>query len=205
MQYLGKFLLFRVNWAFVSTLTDNERINDRPKDSAAIELIGSDNRESMNDELAKVLKLYREKNHNWDIHKTPEIFIQPTSSSANVKQWLKAKGFSDYVVTKFGYLNGHELFSLDRETLEEHCGAEEGKRLLSQITVQRNISGVSRTSYTNIFPVLAFCKFISFFEHSFGSWKHETVQDNENIWATGLFGESTKANWWTLSGKYFVD
>lgn len=104
----------------------------------------------MNDELAKVLKLYREKNHNWDIHKTPEIFIQPTSSSANVKQWLKAKGFSDYVVTKFGYLNGHELFSLDRETLEEHCGAEEGKRLLSQITVQRNISGVSRTSYTNI-------------------------------------------------------
>lgn len=96
----------------------------------------------MNDELAKVLKLYREKSHNWDIHKTPEIFIQPTSSPANVKQWLKAKGFSDYVVTKFGYLSGSELFSLDRETLEEHCGVEEGKRLLSQITVQRNVSGV---------------------------------------------------------------
>lgn len=97
----------------------------------------------MNDELAKVLKLYREKTHNWDIHKTPEIFIQPTSPPANVKQWLKAKGFSEYVVTKFGYLNGHELFSLDRETLEEHCGIEEGRRLLSQITVQRNVSGVS--------------------------------------------------------------
>lgn len=102
-----------------------------------------DQRESMNDELAKVLKAYREKSHNWDVHKTPEIFIQPTSSPADVKQWLKAKGFSDYVVAKFGYLNGHELFSLDRETLEDLCGVEEGKRLLSQITVQRNVSGVS--------------------------------------------------------------
>lgn len=102
-----------------------------------------DQRESMNDELAKVLKAYREKNHNWDVHKTPEIFIQPASSPADVKQWLKAKGFSEYVVTKFGYLSGHELFSLDRETLEDLCGIEEGRRLLSQITVQRNVSGVS--------------------------------------------------------------
>lgn len=98
----------------------------------------------MNDELAKVLKVYREKSHNWEVHKTPEIFIQPTSSPSDVKQWLKVKGFSEYIVKKFGYLNGHELFSLDRETLEEHCGIDEGRRLLSQITVQRNVSGVCR-------------------------------------------------------------
>lgn len=98
----------------------------------------------MNDELAKVLKVYREKSHNWEVHKTPEIFIQPTSSPSDVKQWLKVKGFSEYAVKKFGYLNGHELFSLDRETLEEHCGIDEGRRLLSQITVQRNVSGVCR-------------------------------------------------------------
>lgn len=114
----------------------------QPNESTPVSATSNDNRETMNDELAKVLKLYREKSHNWDIHKTPEIFIQPTSSPASVKQWLKAKGFSEYVVTKFGYLNGHELFSLDRETLEDHCGVEEGRRLLSQITVQRNVSGV---------------------------------------------------------------
>lgn len=97
----------------------------------------------MNEELTQVLKLYREKRCNWDIHKTPEIFIQHTSSPAEVKQWLKAKGFSDYVIGKLGYLNGFELFSLTRETLEEHCGIDEGRRLLSQITIQRNVSGVS--------------------------------------------------------------
>lgn len=105
--------------------------------------VPSESRENMNDELNKVLKLYREKNYNWDIQKTPEIFIQPTSSPADVKRWLKGKGFSDYIVTKFGFLNGYELFSLDKETLEEHCGIDEGRRLLSQITLQRNVSGVS--------------------------------------------------------------
>lgn len=105
--------------------------------------VPGENRENMNDELNKVFKLFREKNHNWDIHKTPEIFIQPTSSPADVKRWLKGKGFSDYILTKFGFLNGYELFSLDKETLEEHCGIEEGRRLLSQITLQRNVSGVS--------------------------------------------------------------
>lgn len=105
--------------------------------------VPSESRENMTDELNKVLKLYREKNYNWDVHKTPEIFIQPTSSPADVKRWLKGKGFTDYIVTKFGFLNGYELFSLDKETLEEHCGIDEGRRLLSQITVQRNVSGVS--------------------------------------------------------------
>lgn len=99
----------------------------------------------MNDELNHVLKLYREKRNTLDIHKTPEIFIQHTSSPSEVKQWLKAKGFSEYVVGKLGYLNGSELFSLSRESLEEFCGIEEGRRLLSQITIQRNVSGVSRS------------------------------------------------------------
>lgn len=130
--------------AAAADISERNKLN-KLKDATtqnAIPISVGDSRETMNDELAKVLKLYREKSHNWDIHKTPEIFIQPTSSPASVKQWLKAKGFSDFVVTKFGYLSGNELFSLDRETLEEHCGAEEGKRLLSQITVQRNVSGV---------------------------------------------------------------
>lgn len=35
------------------------------------------------------------------------------------------------------------LFKLDKEKLEEYCGPKEGARLASQITVQRNVSGVS--------------------------------------------------------------
>lgn len=150
----------------------------------------------MNDELAKVLKLYREKSHNWDIHKTPEIFIQPTSSPASVKQWLKAKGFSDYVVAKFGYLSGNELFSLDRETLEEHCGVEEGKRLLSQITVQRNVSGVkdlfrlSIRQFFFLFQKEFTNKIIKFIVHHVVYIN--IVQDSSNFGASGMFGESTK-------------
>lgn len=122
---------------------DRSQIRSKETATATVPNRSKDQRESMNDELAKVLKAYREKNQNWDVHKTPEIFIQPTSSPSDVKQWLKAKAFSEFVVAKFGYLAGHELFSLDRETLEDLCGIEEGKRLLSQITVQRNVSGVS--------------------------------------------------------------
>lgn len=147
---------------------ENERNKtNKPNEPATLNALGSDNRDTMNDELNKVLKLYREKSHNWDIHKTPEIFIQPTSSPANVKQWLKAKGFSDYVISKFGYLNGHELFSLDRETLEEHCGIEEGRRLLSQITVQRNVSGVSQMQMQMQMKHLTISSFIFYFCFNF--------------------------------------
>lgn len=128
------------NHKFLAFNADTGRNSQIPKDGAVIKQ--NDNRENMNDELAKVLKLYREKS-NWEIHKTPEIYIQPGSTPADVKLWLKAKGFSDTVIGKFGRLNGYELLSLSRDTLEEHCGVEEGRRLLSQITVQRNVSGVS--------------------------------------------------------------
>lgn len=88
---------------FLSFNLDNKlNKTHKPKESIALS-VPSESRENMNDELNKVLKLYREKNHNRDIQKTPEIFIQPTSSSADVKRWLKGKGFSDYIVTKFGF------------------------------------------------------------------------------------------------------
>jgi hypothetical protein len=44
-------------------------------------------------------------------------------------------------------MTGNELFSLTKSQLEKHCGKEEGQRLDSQITVQRNVSGVSKLSY----------------------------------------------------------
>lgn len=98
--------------------------------------------EEMQEELRQVLTLFREKRRGLEIMKTPEIFIQQSSTSAEVEKWLKAKGFSDNVVKKLHGINGNELFALKRHTLEEYCGPDEGKRLASQITVQRNVSGV---------------------------------------------------------------
>lgn len=97
----------------------------------------------MQEELKNVLTLFRERRRNLDIVKTPEIFIQQTSAPYEVEKWLKAKGFSEKTVKKLTGLTGNELFALNRKTLEEYCGAEEGKRLASQITIQRNVSGVS--------------------------------------------------------------
>lgn len=97
----------------------------------------------MQEELKNVLTLFRERRRNLEIVKTPEIFIQQTSSPEEVQKWLSAKGFSDPTVKKLHGLTGNELFALNRKTLEEYCGSEEGKRLASQITIQRNVSGVS--------------------------------------------------------------
>jgi SAM domain (Sterile alpha motif) len=96
----------------------------------------------MQEELKNVLTLFRERRRNLDIVKTPEIFIQQTSNPVEVEKWLTAKGFSERTVKKLHGLSGNELFALKRHTLEEYCGTEEGKRLASQITIQRNVSGV---------------------------------------------------------------
>lgn len=98
--------------------------------------------DNMQEELKSVLTLFREKRRNWDVVKTPEVFISQTSNPEEVKKWLEAKGFSDKVVKRLNGLSGNEIFALKRHTLEEYCGAEEGRRLASQITIQRNISGV---------------------------------------------------------------
>lgn len=99
--------------------------------------------DDMHEELKNVLTLFRERRRNLDIVKTPEIYIQQTSTPMEVENWLQAKGFGERTVKKLNGLTGNELFALNRKTLEEYCGTEEGKRLASQITIQRNVSGVS--------------------------------------------------------------
>lgn len=44
---------------------------------------------------------------------------------------------------QFEGVDGEKMFTLDKNKIEEYCGAKEGARLYSQITVQRNVSGVS--------------------------------------------------------------
>ncbi|XP_055705250.1 epidermal growth factor receptor kinase substrate 8-like isoform X2 [Phlebotomus papatasi] len=111
--------------------------------------------EEMQEELRQVLTLFREKRRGLEIMKTPEIFIQQSSTSAEVEKWLKAKGFSDNVVKKLHGINGNELFALKRHTLEEYCGPDEGKRLASQITVQRNVSGYKTARSSELQAILA--------------------------------------------------
>lgn len=94
----------------------------------------------MHEELKQAI-LVRE-NRRLGIVRTPEIFIQQSSSASDVNDWLKAKGFSETTVKKLNGLTGNELFGLKRNTLEEYCGKDEGTRLHSQITIQRNVSGV---------------------------------------------------------------
>uniref|UniRef100_A0A1L8DML2 Putative epidermal growth factor receptor kinase substrate n=1 Tax=Nyssomyia neivai TaxID=330878 RepID=A0A1L8DML2_9DIPT len=111
--------------------------------------------DEMQEELRAVLTLFREKRRNLDITKTPDIFIQQSSTSTEVEKWLKAKGFSDNVVKKLHGVNGNELFALKRSALENYCGPEEGKRLASQITVQRNVSGYKTARSSELHAILA--------------------------------------------------
>lgn len=95
------------------------------------------------DELKEVLTLFRNaKRPIYDITKTPEIFIQQTSSPKEVEGWLKAKNFNDKTVKSLNGLSGNQLFSLKKNTMEEYCGPKEGQRLYSQVLLQTKFSGV---------------------------------------------------------------
>lgn len=98
----------------------------------------------MHEELKNVLALFRDRRKHLDIHKTPDVFISHTSNPAEVETWLRAKGFEERTVKKLHGLTGNELFGLKKSTLEEYFGIEEGRRLASQITIQKNVSGVSK-------------------------------------------------------------
>ena len=49
---------------------------------------------SVQDELKSVLEVFREKDKQLDIVKTPEIYISQESRPEEVRRWLKAKNFS---------------------------------------------------------------------------------------------------------------
>ncbi|CAG9570244.1 unnamed protein product [Danaus chrysippus] len=88
-----------------------------------------------------------------DIKKTPDIFIHQKSNPEEVVQWLEAKGFSS-TAQKQLRVSGHQLFALSRSQLERVVGADEGKRLYSQILVQRNVSGYKTTSASELASIL---------------------------------------------------
>ncbi|XP_047519287.1 epidermal growth factor receptor kinase substrate 8-like isoform X1 [Pieris napi] len=88
-----------------------------------------------------------------EIKKTPDIFIHQKSNPDEVLSWLEAKGFSR-TAQKQLRVSGHQLFALSRAQLERVLGADEGKRLYSQVLVQRNISGYRTTSASELQSIL---------------------------------------------------
>lgn len=125
-------------------------LNDTPKPtlkrSPSIRSTATLGGEKMQDELNIVLTMFREKKRNLDIRQTPEVFINQKSNPEEIQEWLEAKDFAPEICQKFKGLSGHQLLSFSRQQLEKVCGASEGKRLYSQLNIQKSVCGVRKTS-----------------------------------------------------------
>uniref|UniRef100_A0A2A4JLG5 SAM domain-containing protein n=1 Tax=Heliothis virescens TaxID=7102 RepID=A0A2A4JLG5_HELVI len=107
----------------------------------------------LQEELKMVLPAIQQRKNKLDIKKTPDIFIDQKSNPDEVAAWLEAKGFSSGTRRALR-MPGHQLFALTRAQLEQALGADEGKRLYSQILVQRNVSGYKTTSASELQSIL---------------------------------------------------
>ncbi|KAF9409645.1 hypothetical protein HW555_011042 [Spodoptera exigua] len=136
--------------------------------------------DGLQEELKLVLPAIQQRKNKLDIKKTPDIFIDQVphtpaktmklsdfcraavftaishsqkSNPDEVAEWLEAKGFNA-ATQRALRMPGHQLFGLTRAQLEKALGADEGKRLYSQILVQRNISGYKTTSASELQSIL---------------------------------------------------
>lgn len=117
--------------------------NDCQTDDEALML-----QSTINDEL-KFTLMQREKRRDLEILKTPQIYINQNSTSKEIEEWLRGKGFSDLIVKKLHGLNGDELFDLSAHVLEGYFGQKESRRLISQIVLQKNICEVIKLYFGN--------------------------------------------------------
>lgn len=99
--------------------------------------------------------LLREKRKDLEILKTPQIYIEANSTSNGVENWLRGKGFSNEIIKKLHGLNGSELFALPDATIDSYFPNEEGKRLKSQLLLQKKISGFKTTRSNELQKILA--------------------------------------------------
>ncbi|KAF5279816.1 hypothetical protein FQR65_LT15269 [Abscondita terminalis] len=137
-------------------LVEHIQLNDTPKPSLKRSpSIKSVTSEKMQDELTLVLSMYREKKKNFDIKQTPEVYITQKSNPHEVQEWLKAKDFPPEICSKFKGSSGHQVLGLSREQLEKIGGVEEGKRLYSQVNIQKSISGYQTVRSSELLAILA--------------------------------------------------
>lgn len=99
----------------------------------------------MQDELNFVLAMVRDQKQksHIEVRQTPEVYINQKSNPGEIQNWLKAKDFNSQICAKFKGLAGNNLFDFTRNQLEKICGQSEGKRLYSQLNIQKSVSGVS--------------------------------------------------------------
>uniref|UniRef100_A0A1E1X566 Putative epidermal growth factor receptor kinase substrate n=1 Tax=Amblyomma aureolatum TaxID=187763 RepID=A0A1E1X566_9ACAR len=68
-------------------------------------------------------------------------YITPESTAEEVQAWLTAKDFNERVKSLCKELTGEHMFALTKERLEEVLAVTEAARLISHLTVQKNLCG----------------------------------------------------------------
>lgn len=114
----------------------------------------------MHEQLASVYSIInqREQKSHIKIKQTPEIFINEKSTPDEIKRWFELKEFGDGIYQKFEGLNVKQLFELTRTDLQKVCGTEEGKRLFSQLQLQKSCSVSIKLCYIFVYSLcLLFC------------------------------------------------
>ncbi|CAH0562667.1 unnamed protein product [Brassicogethes aeneus] len=110
---------------------------------------------SMHEQLYSVYSIIgeKEKKPHLDIKQTPDINIDHNSSKDDIQRWFNLKGFENETYEKFQNLSSKQLFSFSKEDLEKLCGAK-GKRLYSQLLLQKNKSGYETIKVSELKHVL---------------------------------------------------
>ncbi|KAH6940508.1 hypothetical protein HPB50_000529 [Hyalomma asiaticum] len=81
-------------------------------------------------------------------------YITPESTAEEVQAWLTAKDFSDRVKCLCKELTGEHMFALTKERLEEVLAAPEAARLISHLTVQKNLCGYKPSGKDQLSEIL---------------------------------------------------
>ncbi|WKY03645.1 hypothetical protein Q1695_004975 [Nippostrongylus brasiliensis] len=86
------------------------------------------------------------------------IQLTGESTPEEVKLWLEEKGFSLRVIELLDGQDGANLFSLNKQSLMQACGKEEGSLLYSKLLVQKNQSNYRTHSSAELSAILDYRK-----------------------------------------------